>query len=627
MVTRLGDAPAIKLGDLFLNVGVIDTGADWHAAITSGWDSTGVRPLTVTGELVDGDHWQPGFYASRSMTVQGYARLTSPSNAGLRALRERWESLTMAVGRLLRMQVTEAIGGTTVTRDVDVYTIDRPQVVFEGCQTMSFAVGLSAPDGRKYSQAVGALAMTDSLPYDQGETTVAATAATITLPVPGGSTTGDVLEAFLDVAGNVTAAPAGWTHILSQSYVGGRTQYLYRRVAGGAEPANYVWTLAGSFDHTGVMVRVSNSDTAQVGVTAMDGSSSAANLVWPAHSPAPRSLRIFGAGYTAGSAIGIPPSFLIFRSNPATAGSATYVAVGPRATGATDTVATTVPIVPQRANGRIAVNAPPLVGSTMLSIGGTAPVSPVLTVAGPAASPIIICNWDQCVRFDVALAAGDVLVADFATRRVTVNGLNRYTYVMPGSSWWQLTPGLNYIDPLVSDLEFDTDIAALWELYDPGSVSRSTQVSNSGTASLEVVIGDAGDNVVRSLTRPGIVAGQTYAVAAVMRPRSTVRDVAIRIAWIDSRGFTISYSSGATTTETAAPLWTTLTTSAVAPAGAISAALEVRIDAAGLGEAHFIDQAAMYLTAVPVSYDTGHANAIDYSGGGVAVLSWTEADW
>jgi hypothetical protein len=209
-----------------------------------------------------------------------------------------------------------------------------------------------------------------------------------------------------------------------------------------------------------------------------------------------------------------------------------------------------------------------------------------------------------------------------------VNGVNRYNFTYPGSSWWQLTPGVNYVGSFVGDVEFDMDITDLWQFVTgSGGLAQTKQVSNNGTASLEIVIGTAGTNRIRATSRPGITAGTTYAASAVMRPRSTVRNVAIEIAWLDSIGGVISTTAGTTTAEGAAPAWTVLTVSGAAPAGAISAGLQLRIDSAAVGEAHYADQMGLYLAALPATYDERQANAIDYSGGGTAVLSWTEADW
>lgn len=71
----------------------------------------------------------------------------------------------------------------------------------------------------------------------------------LTLGAPAGVAAGDVLIASVAVTpGTVTiAAPSGWTPVQTLQNTNNTTSRLaiFRRVAGGAEPASYVWTTAG----------------------------------------------------------------------------------------------------------------------------------------------------------------------------------------------------------------------------------------------------------------------------------------------------------------------------------------------------------------------------------------------
>lgn len=60
-------------------------------------------------------------------------------------------------------------------------------------------------------------------------------------PKPAGTASGDLLLAFVVGSGGGITPPAGWTQELVDA-----DYYVYSKVAGGAEPANYAWNSAGS---------------------------------------------------------------------------------------------------------------------------------------------------------------------------------------------------------------------------------------------------------------------------------------------------------------------------------------------------------------------------------------------
>ncbi len=74
------------------------------------------------------------------------------------------------------------------------------------------------------------------------------TGTTVVLPLPSGTTTGDVMFALLDSsnAGSVASMPAGWA-LVGFIFAGGSgSHYLYYKVATGSEPSTYTWTYSGS---------------------------------------------------------------------------------------------------------------------------------------------------------------------------------------------------------------------------------------------------------------------------------------------------------------------------------------------------------------------------------------------
>jgi hypothetical protein len=66
-----------------------------------------------------------------------------------------------------------------------------------------------------------------------------------------------------DTGGNLWTAPAGWTTIMAQNYGTSLYSWIFYKVAGGSEGANYTFsTTTGSVDCAGVMYAISGCDTA-----------------------------------------------------------------------------------------------------------------------------------------------------------------------------------------------------------------------------------------------------------------------------------------------------------------------------------------------------------------------------
>lgn len=82
--------------------------------------------------------------------------------------------------------------------------------------------------------------------------------ATVTIPVPSGTASGDVLIAVVEARINdVTGVPSGWT-LIRAGTSGNLRLRTYYKVAG-SEPASYDWTLAGSSVATGLMIAVQSA--------------------------------------------------------------------------------------------------------------------------------------------------------------------------------------------------------------------------------------------------------------------------------------------------------------------------------------------------------------------------------
>lgn len=78
----------------------------------------------------------------------------------------------------------------------------------------------------------------------------------LTLTKPTGTTTDDILFALLKDAsgGDPSSVPSGWTLAGSDVLTSSVKHFLYYKVAGGSEPANYTWTWASGTRLTGTMI-------------------------------------------------------------------------------------------------------------------------------------------------------------------------------------------------------------------------------------------------------------------------------------------------------------------------------------------------------------------------------------
>jgi len=88
-----------------------------------------------------------------------------------------------------------------------------------------------------------------------------------------------------------------------------------------------------------------------------------------------------------------------------------------------------------------------LAGSGTATNSGNFKASPVLTVTGSAAGPIVITNSTAgaTVSVSTAVPGGQQLVIDFLARTVLLNGVNRYDLVTSTPTWWDVLPGANTI--------------------------------------------------------------------------------------------------------------------------------------------------------------------------------------
>lgn len=81
-----------------------------------------------------------------------------------------------------------------------------------------------------------------------------------------------------------------------------------------------------------------------------------------------------------------------------------------------------------------------------ITVGGTAPASPVITWSGPTRDPRLTnTTLGRAIRIDVDVPTGQQLVVDVAARTVKLAGVDVYSSVRADNQWWRLAPAANVL--------------------------------------------------------------------------------------------------------------------------------------------------------------------------------------
>jgi hypothetical protein len=147
---------------------------------------------------------------------------------------------------------------------------------------------------------------------------------------------------------------------------------------------------------------------------------------------------------------------------------------------------------------------------------------------------------------------------------------------------------------------FETDTTG-WAAVTNCSISRSTSQASSGSASLAVLSGSAGDMTASttSATKFAVTANNKFSATAEFRAGSTARSCAVGLIWLNSSGTALSTSYG-TAENDSSSAWNECNVSATAPATATHAQVIVKITSAGSGETHYVDKVAFHAGDTPV---------------------------
>ena len=78
--------------------------------------------------------------------------------------------------------------------------------------------------------------------------------------------------------------------------------------------------------------------------------------------------------------------------------------------------------------------------------GGNFAAPWVATITGPVTDPRIEhVDLGRTLEFDGEVQSGETLTVSSATKTVTLNGASRYSWLQPGSEWFDLPPGANQV--------------------------------------------------------------------------------------------------------------------------------------------------------------------------------------
>jgi uncharacterized protein YbdZ (MbtH family) len=195
---------------------------------------------------VDASHAQ---YNASTSNVDNSGLVTTAAN----------DMLVYAVGVIVQTTVNVPSGFTEVWR-----TGSRSSTTSEMSQENFASVGATGPIHGTLSVSNSNITMLIALrPAGATPPPISLRAAaignngaggsTLTLSVPAGTSSGDVMVAHVDVrtAGNSIAAPAGWSLVLRQDSSSAIATATYVKVAGSSEPSSYTWSFGTSGEASG----------------------------------------------------------------------------------------------------------------------------------------------------------------------------------------------------------------------------------------------------------------------------------------------------------------------------------------------------------------------------------------
>ena len=212
---------------------------------------TGGNTLTFT---LSGDTWDPTVGADNAATTALIAGIDSAQAEGT-----GWDAVVKA-----NLDYNDVVR----TSDTVVTITLGPEATYNitATETISVTVPAAAVAG---SAPIAASETCDITPFviqQRSGTSGSATTGDLTITTPAGTTEDDVLIASIGVRPDTTliTPPAGWTLVrrVDNANPAANSLAVYRKAAGGSEPANYTWTMTGAANSVGGIQAFSGVDTA-----------------------------------------------------------------------------------------------------------------------------------------------------------------------------------------------------------------------------------------------------------------------------------------------------------------------------------------------------------------------------
>lgn len=260
---------------------------------------------------------------------------------------------------------------------------------------------------------------------------------------------------------------------------------------------------------------------------------------------------------------------------------------------------------------------------TAIVNSGTYPTWPVIRITGVTFSPVTpqafthLPSGQTVTLSGMTTVSSDVMLVDFATRTVTINGVNHYEWVDPTTQWWSLQPGGNMLNE--NDSSFETSVSG----WTPASATtrRTTQYALIGEASMEVTATSTSPAQVATGFISALAATQ-YTALVSFRALATSRNAQVTVSFWNSSFVHISSSAVSTTDVTTG--WEQVAVTATSPAGTAYIKLTAQINSPVATEKHLIDRVSL-ATGSATTWTTGQSSVVTCAGFSGSTMFWRDA--
>lgn len=430
-------------------------GETWFAEL-EGWDSAPRSPITLEDPIGDGEFPIYGRMAPRPITLSGVVKTTT-----LALLKTAREKFTAAC-----MMLPEALGSLAVADPIatqaTIYSAVQPKwriVTCNGQEAVAeFQATFVAPDPRKYAQtatdhALGAGLASPTPTLSGSSTGGSLIGSTFSYRVSATNGSGESIASASQTI-SFSPLPTPGTPSLtwgSSGTLSPYTTYSWRVTAVNAAGETLASGVAfGQFGAPSAIGSATLSWAPVAGATGYNVYGRSGTLQKLTPTPiAGTSFLDTGAATPSGA---LPTSNTTGTTTaqvtiawPAVTGATGYKVYG-RSFGTELLIASTASLTYTDDGSVTPAGAIPPAGfATVITNTGTYRTRPILTVTGTAAGPIVLAIGARTLTINTPLTSGQVLIANMATKSVTVGGIERKDLIDDASQWPELEAGANNV--------------------------------------------------------------------------------------------------------------------------------------------------------------------------------------